>query len=76
VDVHDPWANAEEVHEEYGIELTRTLPKGHYDAIVIAVAHNEFKAMGAAGIRSLAKPGAVIFDVKNMLPKDAVDECL
>jgi UDP-N-acetyl-D-galactosamine dehydrogenase len=76
VDVHDPWADAEEARAEYGIALRQTLSKGHYDAIVIAVAHKQFKAMGAEGIRAFARPEAVLFDVKNMLPKDAVDECL
>ena len=76
VDVHDPWADADEARAEYGIELAQALPKGHYDAIVIAVAHNQFKAMGAEGIRAFAKPGAVVFDIKNMLSRDAVDESL
>jgi UDP-N-acetyl-D-galactosamine dehydrogenase len=76
VDVHDPWADEDEARAEYDIELMQAVPKGHYDAIVITVAHNQFKAMGAAGIRAFAKPGAVLFDVKNMLPKDAVDESL
>jgi len=76
VDVYDPWADAREAREEYGIELMSKLPESHYDAIVIAVAHEQFKAMGAEGIRAFGKPGAVIFDVKNMLPKDSVDGCL
>jgi UDP-N-acetyl-D-galactosamine dehydrogenase len=76
VDVHDPWADADEARAEYGIELAQALPKGHYDAIVIAVAHNQFKAMGAEGIRAFANPGAVVFDIKNMLSRDAVDESL
>jgi len=76
VDVYDPWVNADEARAEYGIELRQALPESQYDAIVIAVAHNEFKTMGADGIRSLGKPGAVVFDVKNMLPKGSVDECL
>ena len=76
VDVHDPWADADEARAEYGIELAQAVPKGHYDAIVIAVAHNQFKAMGAEGIRAFANPGAVVFDIKNMLSRDAVDESL
>ena len=76
VDIYDPWADAREAHEEYGIELMSKLPESHYDAIVIAVAHEQFRAMGVEGIRAFGKPGAVIFDVKNMLPKDAIDGCL
>jgi UDP-N-acetyl-D-galactosamine dehydrogenase len=73
VDVYDPWASAEEVRHEYGIELTPAPVPGSYDAVVIAVAHRQFAEMGAAGIRALAKPGGIVFDVKYALPPDAVD---
>jgi UDP-N-acetyl-D-galactosamine dehydrogenase len=76
VDVYDPWANPEEVREEYGIDLVRELPAGKYDAVVIAVAHREFRTMGAQAIRALAKPEGVLFDVKYALPRDAVDDYL
>ncbi len=76
VDVYDPWANPEEVREEYDIDLVRELPAGKYDAVVIAVAHREFKTMGAQAIRALAKPEGVLFDVKYVLPYDAVDDYL
>lgn len=76
VDVYDPWANPEEVREEYGIDLVRELPAGKYDAVVIAVAHREFRTMGAQAIRALAKPEGVLFDVKYALPHDAVDDYL
>ena len=45
-------------------------------AVILAVAHAEFVAMGAAGVRALCKPGGVLFDVKHILPKDAVDDRL
>ena len=76
VDVYDPWANPEEVHDEYGIDLVQELPTGKYDAVVIAVAHREFKAMGPQAIRALAKPQGVLFDVKYTLPHDSVDDYL
>jgi UDP-N-acetyl-D-galactosamine dehydrogenase len=76
VDVYDTWANPEEVKEEYGIDLVRELPAGKYDAVVIAVAHREFKAMGVQAIRALAKPDGVLFDVKYALPHDIVDDYL
>jgi UDP-N-acetyl-D-galactosamine dehydrogenase len=76
VDVYDPWANPEEVKEEYGIDLVGKLPAGKYDAVVIAVAHREFKTMGAQAIRALAKPDGVLFDVKYALPHDTVDDYL
>ena len=46
---------------------------GAYDAIIIAVAHEQFKTLGAAGIRAFGKPASVVFDVKYILPRDAVD---
>ncbi|MDT9302516.1 MAG: nucleotide sugar dehydrogenase [Limnospira sp. PMC 1281.21] len=64
IDVYDSWASPEEVQQEYGIELLSDLPKfANYQAIVLAVAHDEFKGL------SLAKNnGQVIFDVKSFLP--------
>jgi len=76
VDVYDPWANPAEVREEYGINLVGELLTGKYDAVVIAVAHREFKTMGAQAIRALAKPDGVLFDVKHALPHDTVDDHL
>ncbi len=76
VDVYDPWANPREAHEEYGIELLQEPQPGSYDAVVVAVAHQQFRDLGADSIRALGKPGAVLFDVKYLLPKDAVDESL
>ena len=76
VDVHDPWVNAEHARAEYGVHLTAELESGRYDAVVLAVAHGEFVAMGADRIRSLGVPGAVLFDVKRALPRASVDGCL
>lgn len=76
VDVYDPWAGADEVRHEYGIELTSEVKPDSYDAIVMAVAHNEFKEMGAEDIRKLGKSDCVIYDIKRVLPADAVDGAL
>ena len=73
VDIFDPWADADETRHEYGIELCKTLAKNHYDAIILAVPHREFQAMGAQEIRALGKKQAVLFDVKSILPREAVD---
>ena len=73
VDVHDPWVDPREAREECGIELTKELKNGHYDAVILAVAHREFAAMGSAQIRALCKPNAVLYDVKNTLPPSDVD---
>lgn len=64
VDVYDPWVNTEEAFKEYEI-TTITQPKtGEYDAIILAVAHHQFKNMGSVAIRGLAKPISVIYDLK------------
>lgn len=76
VDVFDPWANPEQAFAEYGVELTPQPQPGQYDAIILAVAHEQFRAMGAEAIRQLGKPGAVLFDVKYALPVAAVDSRL
>jgi UDP-N-acetyl-D-galactosamine dehydrogenase len=73
VDVYDPWANPAEAEHEYGISPVQAPAKGSYDAIVVAVAHREFVELGPNGIRAFASPNAVIFDIKNVLPKDASD---
>jgi hypothetical protein len=72
VDVHDPWADPHEAHEEYGLDLIQ--PKvGHYRAIVLAVAHQQFKEVGAAQLRAYGQPDAVLYDVKHLFPADKVD---
>ena len=76
VDVHDPWVDADEAKSEYGIDLAKVPPAGAYDAIVIAVAHDEFKALGVDGIRSFGKPTALVYDIKYVLPADAADDRL
>lgn len=76
VAVHDPLADPEEAEREYGIELLREPPEGAFDAIVLAVAHRQYREWGEARIRAFGKPGAVLFDVKGVLPREAVDERL
>lgn len=73
VDVHDPWVSAEEAEDEYKICLTQTLEKGVYDAVILAVAHNEFKSMGGDEIQSLGKVTSVIYDLKYILPPSIAD---
>lgn len=71
-DVFDPWSNPDEARHEYGISPVLQPQDGAYDAIIIAVAHREFIAMGANGIRSLGKPQHVLFDLKYVLsPQDS-----
>ena len=72
VEVHDPWVDAAEAQHEYGLKLATPQPDT-YDAIIVAVGHESFHELGAEGIRAFGKPDAVIYDVKGILPRDAVD---
>ncbi len=76
VDFLDPWADPQEVHQEYGITMTSNIDElstGKYNAVILAVAHNEFKAMGVSSIRDLLPEEGVLYDIKYVLPKEAVD---
>jgi UDP-N-acetyl-D-galactosamine dehydrogenase len=73
VDVYDPWVDPAEAHHEYGIELVAKPAQGSYDAVVIAVGHREFVALGAKGIHAYGRPNHVTFDIKHVLRKDEVD---
>jgi UDP-N-acetyl-D-galactosamine dehydrogenase len=68
--VFDPWAKAEEVEHEYGFKINNTLPNGKFEAIILAVAHNEFKGLE---MMDLLATNGVLFDVKGFLPKEIVD---
>jgi UDP-N-acetyl-D-galactosamine dehydrogenase len=71
VTVYDPWANPEEVAHEYGIDTITKLPEGQkYEAIVLAVAHNEFTG---EDWRKWAKKDGIIYDVKGCLEKGVAD---
>ena len=73
VDAYDPWVDAAEVKHEYGITLTKKLQNGRYDAIVMAVGHEQFREMGIKAIRKLAKPRHVLFDIKYVFKASEVD---
>ncbi len=73
VDVYDPWVDKLEAKQEYNISPIDTPANGQYDAIVIAVAHQQFKQLGIEQIRALGKNNAVVFDIKYILPADAAD---
>jgi UDP-N-acetyl-D-galactosamine dehydrogenase len=73
VDIYDPWVNPEEAEQEYGLRPIASLTEGSYDAVILAVAHQEFEQMGAEKIRALCNENGVLYDVKNLLPVDAVD---
>ena len=73
VDVYDPWVDSEEAERMYDIRPVSQPEAGCYDAIVIAVAHDRFRDLGEAGIRAFGKPDSVLYDVKYLLPANAVD---
>nr|WP_216635942.1 nucleotide sugar dehydrogenase [Neptunicoccus sediminis] len=73
VHVHDPWADPEQAREIYGIDLVETPDQGRYDAIVLAVAHDVFAKDDPARINGLCASPSVIYDLKHILPKSAVD---
>jgi len=74
VHILDPWANTEEVKHEYGISCQNKIQEGEkYDAVILAVAHNQFKMMN---IKDLLEDSAVVYDVKGVLAKDFADACL
>lgn len=73
VDVVDPLCSKEEAEKELGIKLCSKPLHGHYDAIVLAVAHDEFRVMGIEEIKSFVKENNVIYDLKYVLEKSNVD---
>ncbi len=73
VDVHDPWVSAQEAEHEYGITPVSTLEPERYDAMVIAVAHRQFKDMGVDQIRRLGKAEHVLYDLKYVFPASDSD---
>jgi UDP-N-acetyl-D-galactosamine dehydrogenase len=73
VDIFDPWVDALECRAVYGLDVVTEPVEGKYDAIILAVAHDQFRAMSIDSIRSLGKENCVIYDIKYLLPKDAVD---
>jgi len=73
VDIHDPLASADEAQREYGLTLLTAPQAQAYDAIVLAVAHRQFRTLSAQDLRAWLKPQGVIYDVKHVLPRDVVD---
>jgi UDP-N-acetyl-D-glucosamine/UDP-N-acetyl-D-galactosamine dehydrogenase len=73
VDIYDPWANAAECRHEYGLSTVRELKPGRYDVAIVAVAHRQFKELGARGVRRLCKKNHVVYDIKHVFPAAATD---
>lgn len=73
IDVYDPWVDVSEAEHEYGISPVQTLENGKYDAVILAVAHQQFKVMGADAIRALGKADHVLYDLKYVLSQAESD---
>jgi UDP-N-acetyl-D-galactosamine dehydrogenase len=72
VDICDPWVDADEARHEYGLSPIQP-EQGAYDAVIVAVGHAQFRDLGAEGVRAYGKPESVVYDVKYVLPRDAVE---
>ena len=70
ITVYDPWANADVVKHEYGIDIITELPTEKFDAVIMGVAHKQFLELD---VKSLVKESGIIYDVKGLLPRDIVD---
>ncbi|WP_416393997.1 Vi polysaccharide biosynthesis UDP-N-acetylglucosamine C-6 dehydrogenase TviB [Acinetobacter radioresistens] len=73
LDIYDPWVDPLDAAKEYGIDPVASLANGKYDAIVLAVAHDQFKQMTAANIHALGKTKHVLYDLKYMVEKNNAD---
>jgi UDP-N-acetyl-D-galactosamine dehydrogenase len=76
IEVHDPWANPQEAEQMYGVTMIENLPVNHYDAVVLAVAHQEFQEFGKEDFHKMCRQLAVIYDVKHVLEDGLSDGCL
>lgn len=73
VDIFDPWVDAEEVEEEYGIIPVSEIKAASYDAIIVAVGHEQFKEMGSTDIRGFGKDKHVLYDLKYIFSPEQSD---
>ncbi|MPM71470.1 UDP-N-acetyl-D-glucosamine 6-dehydrogenase [bioreactor metagenome] len=70
VTIHDPWANSNVAKHEYGVELQNELPHEEFDAVILAVAHSEFKSLD---LKQITNGVSVVFDVKGILNEEVID---
>ena len=73
VAIHDPWVSRDEAKATFGIDLVEDLAENYYDAVIVAVAHDQFKQMGIDKVRQLTRNNGVVFDIKYLFPSDTVD---
>jgi UDP-N-acetyl-D-galactosamine dehydrogenase len=74
VDIHDPWVDPETAKREYGVDVITSEPAAdRYDAVVLAVAHDQYRTLGAEGARRYGRGNALLYDIKSLYPREAVD---
>lgn len=73
VDIYDPWVSPDEAQHEYGVEVLTEKPDQQYDAVIVAVAHEQFKVMSAEEYKALTKPSSIIYDLKYILEPQVSD---
>lgn len=73
VDVHDPWASPQQAHDEYQLTLTTEPAAQHYDGIIMTVAHQQFRDMGANAVRAFGKANHVLYDIKYIFAANESD---
>ena len=76
VEIYDPWANRHECWSEYRLRLLHDLPRRRYDAAVVAVAHDQFRSLGADAVHRLCRKTHVLYDIKHIFPAARVDASL
>ncbi len=73
VDVFDPWVDKQEAQAVYNLNLIDQPAAGQYDAMIIAVSHEQFKELGIEGVKALGKDNHVVYDIKYLFPSVGVD---
>ena len=73
VDVHDPWVDAADVQQEYGLALVTTPEPEAYDGVILAVVHDSYREAGAAALRGYGSPGHVFCDLKSVFGREESD---
>ena len=73
VDIHDPWVDAEKAKESCGLKLISDLNVASYDAVLLTVAHDQYKNMKPEEIKALIKDNGILYDLKSILPKTFSD---
>ncbi len=73
VDIYDPWVDAKEAEAEHALSIVKRPDENTYSAIIVAVAHDEFREMGAARIRSLGTKDCIVYDLKSIFEPEETD---